>query len=113
MRPTLRPASAKKIGNRPQARPSLRLLTSPAWLHDDSAFSVKLVSRKTSPVVRSSWSCSLAGDVVGGFVLGVAAGLADEQRRQAEAERRRRRARGRTARAAARRARRCSRSPAR
>jgi hypothetical protein len=41
MRPTETPAAAKKIGNRPQARPSLRLLTSPACEHDDSALSRK------------------------------------------------------------------------
>ena len=54
MRATDRPASAKKIGNRPHARPSLRLLTSPACDADDSAFSRNEVSVKISRVV--SWS---------------------------------------------------------
>ena len=59
MRATERPASAKKIGNRPQARPSLRLLTSPACEHDESAFSRNEVRVKISPVVSWSWRSSL------------------------------------------------------
>ncbi len=55
MRPTDRPAAAKKIGNRPQARPSLRLLTSPACEHDESALSRNEVSLKISPVLSASW----------------------------------------------------------
>jgi DNA-binding transcriptional ArsR family regulator len=54
------PAAAKKMGNRPQARPSLRLLTSPACEHDDRALSRKEVSRKTSPVDSASWWSALA-----------------------------------------------------
>ena len=48
--PTESPAAANRIGNRPQARPSLRLLTSPAWLADDSAGSRKLVWSEHLPV---------------------------------------------------------------
>ena len=44
------PAAANRIGNRPQARPSLRLFTRPAWLAEDSAGSRKLVSGEHLPV---------------------------------------------------------------
>ena len=64
----------------------------------------KLVSAKTSPVVSSPWWVAVGGDVVGGLVAGVAAGLAHEERRQAEAEAGVGERRGRTARGAARRA---------
>ncbi len=59
MRPIDRPEAAKKIGNRPQASPSFRLLTSPACEHDESALSVNEVRRKICPVVRSWWWASL------------------------------------------------------
>ena len=55
MRPTDRPAAAKKIGNSPQARPSLRLLTSPACEHDDSAFSRNEVRREDLAGGESPW----------------------------------------------------------
>jgi hypothetical protein len=42
------PAAAYTRGKRPQAIPSFRLFTSPAWLMDESSRSVKLVRRKTS-----------------------------------------------------------------
>ena len=58
MRSTDNPASANAMGNRPHASPSLRLLTSPAWLHDDSAGSRKLVRTNTSRVVSGSLSPS-------------------------------------------------------
>ena len=66
----------------PQARPSFRLLTRPAWLHDESARSRKLVSMNTSRVesparvaswLDSSWRAWPSG-------------LAHEQRRQGETE---------------------------
>ena len=41
---------------------------------------------KISPVVSRRGERVAGGDVVGGFVVGVAVGLADEQHRQAEAE---------------------------
>ena len=41
MRSRLRPAAAKNSGNRPQAMPSFRLLTRPAWLMLDRLRSVK------------------------------------------------------------------------
>ena len=50
MRETERPARAKKSGKMPQASPSLRLLTNPAWLAAESAFSFTLVSQNTSLV---------------------------------------------------------------
>src|SRR6478609_9807452 len=37
MRPTDSPAAANSTGNSPQARPSLRLFTNPAWLAEDRA----------------------------------------------------------------------------
>ena len=49
---TVRPWLAYRIGNRPQATPSLRLLTMPAWQAADRAGSEKLVSQATWPVVR-------------------------------------------------------------
>ena len=45
-------AVANSTGNRPQATPSLRLVTIPAWLAADSARSEKLVSQATCPVRR-------------------------------------------------------------
>ena len=60
----------------------MRLFTIPAWLHDDIALSVKLVRRNTS-----SGADVVLVAVVEGFVVGVAAGLAHEQGRQAEAQR--------------------------
>ena len=64
----------------------MRLLTRPAWLHDESAGSRKLVSMNTSRV--DSPSCERVAVVtwLGGFVAGVAAGLADEQGGEPEAE---------------------------
>ena len=59
----------------------------PACQHDDRAFSLKLVSGKTSLVERSAMEPSARGDMCGRFVTGVAVGLAHEQRRQAQAER--------------------------
>ena len=61
MRATPRPEVANRIGYRPQARPSLRLLTSPAWLAADSAFSRKEVRVKICRPVSSSWWSLLAG----------------------------------------------------
>jgi len=52
MRWMLRPAVANRIGNSPQARPSLRLLTSPAWLTEDSDLSRKLVRVNTCRLLR-------------------------------------------------------------
>ena len=90
MRVTDSPAAANRTGNRPQARPSLRLLTSPAWLAADSAGSRRLVCAKTCRSVRSpcrwSWRPSAARGVAAGLEAGVAAGLADRERGQAEAE---------------------------
>jgi len=60
MRLTGRPWRAKNRGKMPQARPSLRLLTMPAWLAADSAFSLKLVSTSTCLVDRSWWSSAAA-----------------------------------------------------
>ncbi len=48
----VRPWRANRIGNRPQATPSLRLLTMPAWQAADRAGSEKLVSQATWRVVR-------------------------------------------------------------
>ena len=64
MRATESPAAAKKSGNRPQARPSLRLLTRPAWLHDESACSLKLVRTKISPGGEPAVAVRRRGDVV-------------------------------------------------
>lgn len=61
MRPIDMPASAKKMGNRPQASPSFKLLTSPACEHDESALSPKEVRRKISPVLRPWWWASRVG----------------------------------------------------
>lgn len=52
IRPTERPLFAKNIGNSPQARPSLRLFTSPACEAADNDFSLKLVIEKIAWVVR-------------------------------------------------------------
>ena len=52
--------AAKKIGNSPHARPSFKLLTSPACEHDESALSRNEVSRKISPIVKRSWWPALA-----------------------------------------------------
>src|SRR6266542_4224041 len=49
---------AKNSGKMPQARPSLRLLTRPAWLQADRARSRKLVSRKTCLVDRPWWAAA-------------------------------------------------------
>ena len=69
MRATDRPASAKKIGNRPHARPSLRLLTSPACDADDSAFS-RNEEREDLAGGELVVEGVVGGDVVGGFVAG-------------------------------------------
>ena len=90
MRATESPAVANRIGNRPQARPSLRLLTSPAWLAADRAGSRKLVRVKICRPVSAAcrWSGAVGAAVwVAGFVPGVVAGFADGQGGQAEAER--------------------------
>ena len=71
----------------PQARPSLRLLTSRPGCAAERAFSLKLVSRNTSCVDRPSWSAADAATCVVGLVARVAVGLAHEESRQAEAER--------------------------
>jgi len=55
MRAMPRPDVANRIGYRPQARPSLRLLTSPAWLAADSAGSLTLVRAKIWRPVRPSY----------------------------------------------------------
>ena len=47
------PPRAKNSGNSPQAMPSLRLLTIPAWLTAESARSRKLVNTNTSRVERT------------------------------------------------------------
>src|ERR671925_387772 len=44
-----RPAAAKNSGKSPHARPSFRLLTSPAWLALNSAGSVQLTRAKLRP----------------------------------------------------------------
>ena len=62
----------------------MRLLTSPAWLTADRAGSRKLVRANIDP--EPVVGVGVGGDVVGGFVAGVAAGLAHEQGGQAEAE---------------------------
>ena len=86
MRSTGMPVVANRIGNSPQDSPKLRLLTSPAWLAEDSAGSVKLVRRKICRLV--SGGVGVVVVVVGGFQLGVAAGFADEHRAQAEGDQR-------------------------
>ena len=86
MRATPRPEVANRIGYRPQARPSLRLLTSPAWLAADRAFSRKLVRVKICRPVSPSWWSPSRGTWVRGLVPGVVAGLADEHGGQSEAE---------------------------
>ena len=86
MRSTGMPVVANRIGNRPQDRPKLRLLTRPAWLAEDSAGSVKLVRRKICRLVSAASGWVVV--VVGGFQLGVTAGLADEHRAQAEGDQR-------------------------
>ena len=58
----------------------------PAWLHDDSAGSLKLVSVNTSPVDEAAVEMCVA-DVVARFLAGVAVGLAHEERREPETER--------------------------
>ena len=75
----------------------MRLLTSPAWLQADRAGSRQLVATTTwrvdsrSARLRPRWLGSgLRPWVIGigqlGFEVGVPAGLADQQRRQAQAE---------------------------
>ena len=64
----------------------MRLLTRPAWLHDDRAFSPEAGEGEHLAGGELVEVAVVAGDVVGGFVVGVAAGLADEQGRQAEPE---------------------------
>ena len=69
----------------------MRLLTSPAWLAEDSAGSRRLVWHEHLPVGQLAvqvvvtavgpWRCGA------GLVAGVAAGLPDGEGRQAEAER--------------------------
>lgn len=61
MRPTDKPAAAKKMGNSSQASPSLRLLTSPACEHDDRARSPNELSRNTAAVDNPWWCPSVAG----------------------------------------------------
>src|SRR5450756_680308 len=58
MRWMLSPAVANRIGNSPQARPSLRLLTRPAWLTEDSDLSWKLVRVNTCRLLRveTAWA---------------------------------------------------------
>src|SRR5215216_912223 len=96
---TGRPPRTNSSGSSPQARPSLRLLTSPAWLQADRAGSRQLVATTTWLV--DSWSGAGGGWRLGrgrvtadgligvgqlGFEVGVPAGLTDHQRRQPEAE---------------------------
>ena len=54
IRATERPAVAKKMGSSPQAMPSLRLFTSPAWLAADSDGSRYVVSANTAMVDMSA-----------------------------------------------------------
>ncbi|OHE86655.1 MAG: hypothetical protein A2579_03555 [Lysobacterales bacterium RIFOXYD1_FULL_69_11] len=56
MRARSMPAAAKNSGNSPHAMPSLRLLTSPAWLTLDRSRSRQLVRRKTSPADNGATS---------------------------------------------------------
>ena len=55
-------AAAKTIGNRPQAIPSLRLFTSPAWLTDERFRSRAVVRQKTSLCVGTSASGTITLD---------------------------------------------------
>ena len=64
----------------------MRLLTRPAWLAEDSAGSVKLVRRKICRLRQRGVGVGVV--VVAGFQLGVAAGLADEHRAQAQGNQR-------------------------
>ena len=54
------PAAAKRTGKRPQASPSLRLLTIPAWLTEDSDLSRKLVRVKISRLLKCPWASAWA-----------------------------------------------------
>ena len=78
------------MGNRPQARPSLRLLTRPAWLAEESAGSRKLVWREHLAVAQLAVQVVVlavgAGDVAGGLEAGVVSGLLDGQCGEAQAE---------------------------
>ena len=71
-----RPAVANRIGNRPQARPSLRLLTMPAWLAADRACLAEAGEGEDLPAGQLAVVLAVARDVAGGFVAGVVAGLA-------------------------------------
>ncbi len=64
----------------------MRLLTRPAWLHDDKRRSWKLVRTKISAGAELTVQLGGGADVAGRFVVGVSAGLADEQDGQAETE---------------------------
>ena len=68
----------------PHASPSFRLLTSPAWLAADMAFSLKLVSTNTWRVDQAAVGLGGGIDVGAGLVAGMAVGLPDERGRQAE-----------------------------
>src|SRR4029453_13674628 len=71
---TGRPPRTYSRGSSPQARPSLRLLTSPAWLQADRAGSRRLVSVSTSRVESRS---TVAGDgSLSGPCLGAVGGSA-------------------------------------
>ena len=77
------PAAANTSGNSPQAIPSFRLLTSPAWLTLDRFASSNVVRQKTSrawarPRAAASEQRRFVGDMVTGF--------ADEECRQRESD---------------------------
>ena len=107
------PTAAKKSGKRPQASPSLRLLTKPAWAVEERSGSVKLVRVKTSVCDRLASILEVVGVVFGLVEVGVALGLADHQDRQGQARSRRTPRPGRTARGAIPTPRRPTRWPAR
>ena len=86
MRSTGMPVVANRIGNRPQDRPKLRLLTRPAWLAEDSAGFGEAGAQEDLSVGQCGVGVGVV--VVAGFQLGVAAGLADEHRGEAQGDQR-------------------------
>ena len=69
----------------PHAKPSLRLFTNPAWLHDDSARSLKVVSTEHFPRREPVVKVRVSGAVTC-LLVGMSARLAHEERRQAESQ---------------------------
>ena len=106
------PPAAKKSGKSPQAMPSLRLLTRPAWLAAKSRRSLQLVSTKISPNGRPGGCGSPRPSMQRRLVPGVAARVADEEDREQQPGQREDDAEVERLRAAGRRTRRCSRTPA-